>query len=139
MEEYTKIKNRRIKRVLLITAIILLAGGLYALLVTLAGISIPCVYHSLFGIWCPGCGSSRMFISLLQLDFRGAFLMNPFLFIVHPIFVVATLFRAYQYITQKEKKQTRWYIVFALICLFAFAIFGALRNFDSFSFLAPSY
>lgn len=34
---------------------------------------IPCVYKTLFGIPCPGCGMSHAVLAALRLDFREAF------------------------------------------------------------------
>lgn len=36
----------------------------------------PCPTRALFGIWCPGCGSSRMLYSLLHLDIPSAIRYN---------------------------------------------------------------
>ena len=36
----------------------------------------PCPTRALFGLWCPGCGSSRMLYSLLHLDVPSALRYN---------------------------------------------------------------
>lgn len=45
---------------------------------------IPCLYTSISGYNCPGCGLSRATILLLQFDFKAAWQMNPLVFIVVP-------------------------------------------------------
>ena len=48
-------------------------------------IMIPCLWKTLLGIECPGCGMTRAFIDILTLDFRGALLSNPLIFVVLPL------------------------------------------------------
>ena len=38
---------------------------------------IPCFFKALFQIPCPGCGMTRAYIRLLQLDLKGAFAYHP--------------------------------------------------------------
>lgn len=47
-------------------------------------ITIPCFFHTLFDIHCPGCGLTRAFMSLMKLDFQSAYNYNPLIFIVIP-------------------------------------------------------
>jgi hypothetical protein len=57
--------------------ILLLAAGATALL-GLARLPFPvCVFKAVSGIPCPTCGSTRALACLAQLDFAGAFAMNP--------------------------------------------------------------
>ncbi len=57
-----------------------LIGGLFYLLVGPLGLEVPCFYRATTGLLCPGCGSSRMFLSLIKLDFNRAFWLNPVVF-----------------------------------------------------------
>jgi hypothetical protein len=47
--------------------------------VMLMGIELPdvCPLHRLTGIWCPGCGLTRAFVSMAHGDVRRAFGFNP--------------------------------------------------------------
>ncbi|HNQ69658.1 MAG TPA: DUF2752 domain-containing protein [Bacteroidales bacterium] len=47
-------------------------------------ILIPCIWHTLFDIRCPGCGLTRAFIELLSFNFSAAWDSNPLIFIVFP-------------------------------------------------------
>ncbi len=48
-------------------------------------ICIPCLWKTIFGIRCPGCGLTTAFIYLLNLDFKKAFETNFLIFIILPI------------------------------------------------------
>ena len=48
-------------------------------------ICIPCIWKTLFGIHCPGCGLTRAFIHLLNFDLSKAFHSNWLIFLVLPI------------------------------------------------------
>ena len=47
-------------------------------------ICIPCIWKSIFGIHCPGCGLTTAFISLIELNFKNAFETNWLVFIIVP-------------------------------------------------------
>lgn len=47
-------------------------------------IGIPCLWRTIFGVRCPGCGLTTAFGELLRFNFVGAFKQNPLIFIVLP-------------------------------------------------------
>lgn len=62
--------------------ILLIHGGLLLLAVLLyllaqQGIGIPCLFRSVTGLLCPGCGNSRAALALLRLDIPAAMAYNP--------------------------------------------------------------
>lgn len=69
---------------------VLAAVGVYitfsAILKTVSGIDIciPCIWKSIFGLNCPGCGLTTAFISLMELNFNHAFEANWLIFIIIP-------------------------------------------------------
>lgn len=107
---------------------------LYLFLSNYFQIYIPCPFHKITGFYCPGCGITRMFISILQFDFYSAFRYNPLLFILLPF----ALYLFIDYLIRKEKSSYKkipgmvWYVF-----IFVFIIYGILRNIPYFSFLAP--
>lgn len=58
--------------------------GLILYLFAEIDILIPCIWHTLFDIRCPGCGLTRAFICLLSFDVSAAWDSNPLIFIVFP-------------------------------------------------------
>ena len=96
---------------------------------------IPCPIHKLTGLYCPGCGITRMLLSILKLDFIKAFKYNPLVFISLPIGIYLYI----DYLIKKDKSLYKkipekvWYIIIAI-----FIIYGILRNIKAFDFLAPN-
>ena len=51
----------------------------------------PCLFHSLTGWYCPGCGSTRGMYQLLHGHLSAAFAMNPLIVLCIPYFAYAYL------------------------------------------------
>ena len=70
--------------------------------------SVPCLFHLLTGAYCPGCGGTRAFKSLL----RGRFLLSALYHPLVPYAAIAapSLFLWYVYCRKKKKpfRQTCW-------------------------------
>ncbi|NBU91377.1 MAG: DUF2752 domain-containing protein [Flavobacteriia bacterium] len=70
---------------------------------TAIDICIPCLWKSVFGFSCPGCGLTRAAISLIQLDFYRALAYNPLIFIVLPASVTYFVRDFYRYVTKYNR------------------------------------
>lgn len=95
-----------------------------------------CLFKNLFDIECAGCGGTRMFMSLLKLDFYQAFRYNPYVFL---LLIVGILYGLYFIIMKLLKKKAyipniKWLYVF-LVMTFLFMLF---RNLPGFEFLLPT-
>ena len=116
----------RLCKLLLIPAGLLLYFGF----VRITGIGIPCIFHAVTGLNCPGCGISRMGMALLHLDLRTAYLYNRCVLILSPVIAVLFIRAAYLYVTGKkrgsleEKIEKYTGIVLIIILLF----WGVYRN-----------
>jgi len=70
---------------------ILVLGITFIYLAVSNTISFGCLFKNLFGISCPGCGLTRAFISILNLDFISAIKYNILsigLFVFLVVFVI---------------------------------------------------
>lgn len=115
--------------------ILLVIFLIYAVLIIKFDIGIPCVFYEITGLYCPGCGITRLCISLFEGDIYQAFRYNPIIFIDVPIifilFVLNILF--------KDKKSIKKITNILIIILAVITvIFGVLRNIPAFGFLAPT-
>lgn len=98
-----------------------------------------CLFHSLTGAYCPGCGSQRALHSLLHLDIAGVVSYN-FLFLPAALFLLyhythplLNKFFGWKLPNLFYKKYTPW-VVFAVVI-----VFWVARNLPwyPFSVLAP--
>ena len=104
-------------------------GFAYYVWLLITDIKIPCVFYTVTGYLCPGCGTTRMAMALLRFDFVKAFSYNGAMFFVLPALGVVFLFETIRYVVLGIKKET----VFSKIVLWGsgigLLIFGILRNF----------
>jgi hypothetical protein len=58
-----------------------------AILKAITGIDIciPCIWKSIFGFHCPGCGLTTAFISMIKCDFKTAIQTNWMIFVIVPL------------------------------------------------------
>ena len=118
-------------------AIIIGIGVAYLLLAKWSGLGIPCPFYTFFHIYCPGCGVSRMLVSLLTLDFSAAMQYNLLAFCLLPLFAAAAARRAWIYIKTGKVTLDRVDLIGLTLVTILALLFGILRNFEAFSFLAP--
>lgn len=92
-------------------------GILYALFVIQTGVGIPCMFKKITGLYCPGCGITRMMTSILQLRLYEAFRSNIFIFCVWPLIVAAMVL-----------KMNPIAKILGYVLSIAAILFGVLRN-----------
>ena len=129
--------KKRLLKSLLTAGIVLAVGLSYYAFIKLTGLGIPCIFHSLTGLHCPGCGVSRMCIALLQLDLATAFQSNAFWMVLWPFLAVYGLFKWVEYLKTGRTVNRRWETPVSAVLLAIALIFSILRNIPAFSFLAP--
>ena len=114
-------KKKEIKQILILALI----GILYLLFFTKYKIGIPCIFHEITGLYCPGCGGTRAMFSLIKLDFYQAMRYNA-LIILFPILIIILM-------VNKKIPKAVWYIILIIVILF-----GIIRNIPIFKFLIPT-
>ena len=114
-------KNKSIFIIIIILIIYFLAGNKLHLYLF-------CPINKLFHINCPGCGVTRMIVSIFKLDFAKAFRYNQVLFILFPFGLFLLIDNIYSNFKNKSplyKKVPEWVWITIIIILI---IFGILRN-----------
>ena len=109
----------RIKKVVIISAVLLLVGCAYAVFHSKTGIGIPCPFRLLTGLSCPGCGVTRMIVHIFQGDFAAAFRDNAVLFCLTPPLMVFLALRVYSYVRSGTRSGGKASTVFAwsVVCV----------------------
>jgi len=95
-----------------------------------------CSIKEVFGIDCVGCGATRMFKSLIKLEFYQAFRYNPFIFSLLVLVILYIIYVLICLIMRKKiyKPNLKFFIILFIIAI----IFMILRNISIFSFLKPT-
>lgn len=101
---------------------------------------LPCIFHLLTGLYCPGCGAGRACYSLLHLRFKDALSYNPLMTLLIPLICLYIMVRVIDWMitggNHVDGKISVKLLVWILVLVF---IYGALRNIPVFPFtlLAP--
>ena len=99
-------------------------------------LNIRCPWINSLNIYCAGCGGTRMFISLINMDFYQAFRYNPLLFVTAILFLIYIISVFICKILKIKvllfnKNHLITYLIISLL-------FMILRNTSTFSFLKPT-
>lgn len=110
-----------------ISAMVLAAGFAYYLAARFF-FAVPCMFRTLTGFKCPGCGITHMLIAELQLNFAQAYTANPALYLLQPVigYFIGKMCACWFF-----DKRCRWnraenillYVVAAIL-----VVFGIIRN-----------
>ena len=119
--------KKRLLRIVKRDSVVLAIGIAYAVFVLCTGIGIPCPFYAITKLKCPGCGISRMLLSLLKLDFAAAFHYNPFLLITLPIVLFCFIYSDVKYILTGNGDLGKLKIILWIEIALAL-LFGVLRN-----------
>lgn len=102
----------------------------------ITGRGLACPFWRLTGLYCPGCGVSRMCLRLLRLDFSGAFRANRLLFLTLPLLAGLLALRAVRHV--RGGRAPRWEERLWLALAGAFLVYGLARNLPALALLAPA-
>lgn len=105
---------------------VLVAGVIYYFLVTFTSFRIPCFFHLVTGLKCPGCGVSTIFVEASHLNIAAAFAANPFLFVTFPFIVFELVWAMIR--TQRGTKNPRANEILLWIYIGLLLAWGVIRN-----------
>lgn len=128
----------RVKKLCITILIVILIGIVYAIFWSITGLAIPCWFYEITHLYCPGCGVSRMCLSILQLDFYQAFRYNPGVMIISPILIWYFIRTCVRYIRGQDNSITIYQKILFIIIVILLLLYGVARNTSSFYYLAPT-
>ena len=120
-------QKKRLKSTLIKYGVIFGIALAYLIFVLCTGLGIPCVFHAITKLECPGCGVTRMLISIVKLDFISTFWYNPFLFITGPFLIAYLIACEVKFIKHGNRNMGKWQI-FMYVELALALLYGILRN-----------
>lgn len=121
------VSKKRIWHIVLISAGIVLAASIFYGLARL-GIGIPCLFHFITGLQCPGCGNSRVALCLLHLDIAGALSYNLLFPLQFGYLAWIYLFACKNYLQGKSFSYKPRFPVIDILILCIFLAWGIIRN-----------
>lgn len=133
MPKHNRMLNKRFVRVGCVGLFLVVSGVLYGLFVEKTHLGIPCLFHQITGLKCPGCGITRMAVALLHLDIEGAFEANPAILILSPVFLVVFITYIISYVKTGEWKMGRLQNGAVWFCIVVLLLYGIGRNLKSLS------
>lgn len=131
-----KKKRTLIVIILFISAILFLL--IYKRINNTYHIGIPCIFHRITKLYCPGCGMTRAIFALLNLNLKQAVRNNILVVLVMPFIVIYIINYAYIWINNLKKDPSKifpkwlWYILLIITISF-----GIIRNIKYFYWLNP--
>lgn len=131
----TDIKQKRVKKVIRVNAVLLLVAAALLTLEFLGLLHTTCLEYYFLGFFCPGCGTTRLCRAVLAGDFYQAFRYNPLVFILIPVFAVMYICETVKYLKYGKFSKYLNYILIAIAVVLN--IYGIIRNLPFLSFLAP--
>lgn len=118
----------RLHKELIKLAIILIIGFAYLAFVLITDWRIPCLFKVATGLDCPGCGITRMCMSIAKLDFVAAFRFNPVIFTTWPIILGCMAYEEITYIKKGVRKMPLVCNVILCIEIILLLTYGVIRN-----------
>ncbi len=128
----SEVQRARLRRLLVGVAALLALGFAYAAYLQFGGVPIPCVFHEITGLKCPGCGVTRMCMALLQGKVSAAFAANPAVFLFLPLIVVEGGICAWRYVKTGEVRLTRFENAAIWVLIVVLVLFAVARNLEGF-------
>ncbi len=108
-------------------------GAVLLFVFTHFGFGIPCLFRTVTGLLCPGCGMTHALAELVQGHVHAAIEYNALSVSVLPLTALYLVYRKVRYIIQGDKISfSPWEYVFLVIMLFTAIAYCIWHNFNYF-------
>ncbi|MCI7596733.1 MAG: DUF2752 domain-containing protein [Lachnospiraceae bacterium] len=120
--------KKRLRQVSIRISLLFTAGIFYGLFSLYTGIRIPCIFHEITGLYCPGCGITGMCISLMQGDLLGAISSNPVLFCLSPFLLFVCADSLIRYVRTGLRTLPGWQSIGIYLAIGLLILYCLIRN-----------
>ena len=117
--------KKRLKKAALFVPLLFVLG-LVGVWLSETGHGIPCIFHVVTGLQCPGCGVTRMLSALLHGDWRGAWESNA------PVLAGLVGLSLVRWIRTGSARLPRWADAVTVVCVVLLLLFTVARNLPAF-------
>ncbi|RDU23601.1 DUF2752 domain-containing protein [Anaerosacchariphilus polymeriproducens] len=110
-----------------IVLIAFLLGEVFS--ISLSSITAPCLIHSLFGLYCPGCGGTRAVMSLMKGEILQSFIYHPVVPYTAAIYMIYMVTNTIQLVSKgKIKIGMKYKDIYLWIALFIIILNCFIKN-----------
>lgn len=123
--------KKRLKKAALFVPLLFVLG-LVGVWLSETGHGIPCIFHAVTGMQCPGCGVTRMLSALLHGDWRGAWESNAAVLTLSPVLAGLVGLSLVRWIRTGSARLPRWADAVTVVCVVLLLLFTVARNLPAF-------
>ena len=123
--------KKRLKKAALFVPLLFVLG-LVGVWLSETGHGIPCIFHAVTGLQCPGCGVTRMLSALLHGDWRGAWESNAVVLTLSPVLAGLVGLSLVRWIRTGSARLPRWADAVTVVCVVLLLLFTVARNLPAF-------
>lgn len=123
--------KKRLKKAALFVPLLFVLG-LVGVWLSETGHGIPCIFHAVTGLQCPGCGVTRMLSALLHGDWRGAWESNAAVLTLSPVLAGLVDLSLVRWIRTGSARLPRWADAVTVVCVVLLLLFTVARNLPAF-------
>lgn len=116
----------RLRHLVLIFLVLTFISAIYLVIIYKTHFMIPCLFKKITGYSCPGCGITRLCLSILKFDFDSAKEYNLFLFYTLPFVLFLIIYSIIAYL--KSIKFNNIINILCVIYVILLLIWGIIRN-----------
>lgn len=123
--------KKRLKKAALFVPLLFVLG-LVGVWLSETGHGIPCIFHAVTGLQCPGCGVTRMLSALLHGDWRGAWESNAAVLTLSPVLAGLVGLSLVRWSRTGSARLPRWADAVTVVCVVLLLLFTVARNLPAF-------
>lgn len=120
--------KQRLHKLLKLYLILLTFGFCYYCFTQLTHLSVPCLFHEVTHLSCPGCGITRLILHAVKFEWAKAFACNPGLVIISPLLFYLFILESVTYVRYGTQKLSKANNILLYLCIIYLLLWAIIRN-----------